>query len=159
VAVAEPTGSPGALTWAPGHALTMSNARNSHERGSATIELVYVLPILLLVFLAVVELSRAWLAVTITTAAAREGARVGATTPTTGGGTFNATPAYTTIDNILAGGGLSTGASRTVTCSAPCQPGSQVQAQVTVQFHTIAPAILPALTSVTLRETAVMRYE
>ncbi len=130
------------------------------ERGSSTVELLFVIPILFLMFAAIFECSRAWLTVSLVTSAAREGARVGVRTPRTGpSNTFNAAPALAQIDSILSGAGLSAGASRSVACASPCQPDSQVTATVTVPFTTIIPAIDAALGTVNVTETAVMRYE
>lgn len=134
--------------------------RTGRERGSSTVELLFVIPILFLMFAAIFECSRAWLTVSLVTSAAREGARVGVRTPTTGtNNTFNAGPALAQIDSILSTAGLSAGASRSVACASPCQPDSQVTATVTVPFTTIIPAIDAALGTVNITETAVMRFE
>ena len=119
-----------------------------------------MIPILFLMFAGIVECSRAWLTVSLVTSAAREGARVGVRTPTTGASkTFNAAPALAQIDSILSTAGLSTGASRSVACASPCEPDSQVTATVTVPFTTIIPAIDAVLGTVNVTETAVMRFE
>ena len=73
--------------------------------------------------------------------------------------TFNSAPALAQIDSILSGVGLSAGATRSVTCTSPCQPDSQVIATVTVPFTTIIPAIDAVLGTLKVTETAVMRYE
>jgi Flp pilus assembly protein TadG len=133
--------------------------RRRREAGVATLEMLIVLPILLFVLFATVELSRAWLALNLATTAAREGARVGAVTPTSSGGGFDPAPALARIDQILASANLTSVSTRSVTCSAPCASDSQVQATVTVTFQTVVPVILPMLSSVNLQQTAVMRYE
>jgi len=140
---------------------TRRNRSVGGERGSSTVELLFVIPILFLMFAAIFECSRAWLTVSLVTSAAREGARVGVRTPTTGGtsNTFNAAPALAQIDSILSGAGLSAGATRSVACPSPCQPDSQVTATVTVPFTTIIPAIDAVLGTINVTETAVMRYE
>jgi Flp pilus assembly protein TadG len=130
------------------------------ERGSSTVELLFVIPILFLMFAGIFECSRAWLTVSLVTSAAREGARVGVRTPTTGTNkTFDAAPALAQIDSILSAATLSAGASRSVACASPCQPDSQVTATVTVPFTTIIPALDAVLGTVNVTETAVMRYE
>lgn len=130
------------------------------ERGSSSVELLFVIPILFLIFAGIFECSRAWLTVSLVASAAREGARVGVRTPTTGtNDTFDAAPALAQIDSILAAGALSTGATRSVTCAAPCKADSQVTATVTVPFTTIIPALSAVLGTVNIAETAVMRYE
>lgn len=133
--------------------------RTGRERGSSTVELLFVIPILFLMFAAIFECSRAWLTVSLVTSAAREGARVGVRTPTGTNDTFNAGPALAQIDSILSGVGLSAGATRSVACPSPCIPDSQVTATVTVPFTTIIPAIDAVLGTVNIGETAVMRYE
>ena len=136
------------------------NRKLGGERGSSTVELVFVIPILFLMFMGIFECSRAWLTVSVVTSAAREGARVGVRTPTTAPtSTFNAAPALAQIDSILSGAGLSAGATRSVACPSPCQPDSQVTSTVSVPFTTIIPAVDAVLGTVSVTETAVMRYE
>jgi Flp pilus assembly protein TadG len=129
------------------------------QAGTSTLELVLVLPALLFVLFGIVELSRAWFTLNLVTTAAREGARVGTVTPTQSGDVFNRAPAEARIDQILSAANL-TSASRSVSCSTPCRPDSQVVADVTVTFQTVVPNLLPAsLRDVPLRQTATMRYE
>lgn len=132
--------------------------RPGFERGSSTVELLFVLPLLFLIMFGIVEASRAWLTASIVNAAAREGARIGVRTPTVGG-TFDPAPALTQIDSILTGEGLATGSSRSVTCTAPCQPGSPVTATVSVPFTSILPILAAAIGTINVTETAVMRFE
>ena len=123
-------------------------------RGVSTLEFIIVLPALLLIFLASVELSRAWLTLNLVTQAAREGARVGAFTSP-----FSGSAAVNRINAVLAGGNLSSAAA-TVTCAAPCTPDSPVIATVTVNFATVVPLMLPMLAGpVAITDTAVMRFE
>lgn len=133
--------------------------RRRPEAGVAILEMLIVLPVLLFVLFAIVEVSRAWLALNLVTTAARDGARVGAVTQTGSGDVFNAGPALARIDQVLSGSNLATGASRSVTCPTPCVSDSTVQATVTVTFQTVVPIILPMLASVNLQQTASMRYE
>ncbi len=128
--------------------------------GTSTLEFIVVLPTLLLVFFAIMELSRAWLTVNIVTTATREGARMGSVTPPLPpGNVFNPAPAEARIDEILAAANLSTGAIRSVTCPGACVTGSQVQANVQVTFDTVVPIFLPLLTGMDLNRTTIMRYE
>lgn len=129
------------------------------ERGSSTVELLFVLPMLFLIIFGIVETTRAWLTASIVNAAAREGARIGVRTPTGAGGGFDPGPAVTEIDAILTGSNLAAGASRSVTCAAPCLPGSQVTATVSVPFTSILPILAAALGTVNITEAAVMRFE
>lgn len=127
------------------------------ERGTSTIEFILVLPILLIVFFVIVEMSRAWLAVNIVTTAAWQGARAAVVTDP-----FDPTPAIARINNILGAANL-TPTSVSVTCEAPCAPGSQVQANVTITLQLLFPnffaTYLPALGTMTIGQVAVMRYE
>jgi Flp pilus assembly protein TadG len=128
------------------------------QRGTSTLEFVVVLPTLLLVFFAIMELSRAWLTVNIVTTASREGARTGVVTPLSDG-SFNPAPAESRIDEILAAANLLSGSSKSVTCAAPCGPGSEVQANVQVTFDTVMPLFLPMLVDLDINRTTTMRYE
>ena len=135
--------------------------RIGNARGSAILETMAVLPVLLFVMLGVCEFSRAWLALNLVTTAAREGARTGSVTPTSSGNVFNSAPALARIDALIGGLPSSPAPTRTVTCATPCQSSSnsQVQATVTITFNTVIPVFLPMLSGVTLTQTATMRYE
>lgn len=139
--------------------------RLGDQRGTSTLEFLVVLPTLLLIFLASLELSRAWLTSNIATNAAREGARVGVVTPppNPSSPTFDNGPALARISEVLSAANL-TAASVSVTCSATaCPPDSQVQATVTINFETVVPLFLPILGTPTspmvLQETVRMRRE
>jgi Flp pilus assembly protein TadG len=139
--------------------------RLGNQRGTSTLEFLVVLPTLLLIFLASLELSRAWFTSNIATNAAREGARVGVVTPPPdpNSPTFNNGPALTRISEVLGAANL-TAASVSVTCSATaCPPDSQVQATVTINFETVVPLFLPILgtpsSPLVLQETVRMRRE
>jgi Flp pilus assembly protein TadG len=122
------------------------------ERGTASVEFVALLPVLLLVLLGLVESARAWLTLELVTAAAREGVRAAVVAPADQVSTFGAAR----IDAIL-GAGNWTGS---VTCSAtPCAPDAQVTATVNVTFQTVVPAILPWFSAMPISQTAIMRYE
>ena len=143
------------------------------QRGTSTLEFVVVLPCLLIIFLAGLELSRAWLTVNIATNAVREGARTGAASnPVLSGSSpvsyaFDNTTALARLNQVLSSANI-TPASVSVTCtpaaSPPagttgCTPDSQIHASVTVNFSTVAPLFLPMLSSLTIQETARMRRE
>lgn len=113
-----------------------------------------VLPTLLLVIFAICELSRVWLTFNILTTAVREGARAAVVTSP-----FNANAGIARISTVLASANLTPIAPPTVTCAAPCQPGSQVQADATVTFQTLFPVFLPVLQTLPLQQSASMRYE
>lgn len=130
------------------------------ERGSSTVELIIMLPVLLLILFGIVELSRAWFTLNIATTAAREGVRAGVVSPTGAGNAFDPSAAYARIDAILGAANLSSASSRTVTCTNPCTSGAQVSATVTVNFSTPIPLLVPLFGStLTIQQTATMRYE
>ena len=150
--------------------------RSVNQRGTSTLEFIVVLPTLLIIFLAGLELSRAWLAVNIATNAAREGARVGVVTPALGSNPnapiFDDSAALARIDDILKAANLYPAASRGVTCTPPaapppglsgCIPDSQVTASVTLNFVTVVPLFLPVLGTpsdpLVMTETTIMRRE
>ncbi len=144
--------------------------RQRDQWGNATLELIVLFPLLVLMFFGIVEMSRAWHNLNILTTAAREGARVGSVTPADGNDVFDPSAAETRIDGILAAANLGvtdngdgtytlTGATRTVTCATPCVPDSEVKADVEVTFQTAVPLVLPMLQSLTIQQSATMRYE
>ena len=136
-----------------------SRDRYRRPRGTSTLELILVLPTLLFMMFAIVELSRMWLDLNVVTQAAREGARVAVVTPVPSGG-FDSGPALARINAVLAGANL-TSTAASVTCAAPCAQNSLVTATVTVNFQTLFPVFLPwwGGAGVNLTDTAVMRYE
>jgi Flp pilus assembly protein TadG len=122
------------------------------QRGVASIEFILILPILLFVLFVSVELSRAWFTLNLLTTAAREAARVGVVSAP-GSVVSNATARL----NQLLGAGKWSG---TISCNpSPCAPDSQVRVNVSMQFTTVLPNLLPMLGSITLQQTASMRYE
>jgi hypothetical protein len=125
-----------------------------------------VLPTLLFIVLASLELSRAWLTANIATNAAREGARVGVVTPPPdpSNPSFNNGPALARMTEILDAANLTNVNLSPVTCSLPaCPPDSQVEASVTINFETVVPLFLPMLGTssnpLVLQETVRMRRE
>ena len=139
--------------------------RLGNQRGTSTLEFIVVLPTLLLIFLASLELSRAWLTANIATNAVREAARVGAVTPSPdpNSPSFDNGPAMTRMSEVLAAANL-TAATSAVTCSsAACLPDSQVEASVTINFETVVPLFLPVLGTpadpLVLQQRARMRRE
>jgi len=139
--------------------------RLGNQQGTSTLEFLVVLPTLLIIFLASLELSRAWLTANIATNAAREGARVGVVTPPPdpNNPTFDNGPALARMTEILDAANLT--AATSVTCSVlpACPPDSQVLASVTINFETVVPLFLPMLGTpsipLVLQETVRMRRE
>ena len=131
--------------------------RLATQRGVASVEFVLILPILLFILFASVELSRAWFSLNLLTTAAREAARAGVvSTPANVSSAANAR-----LTALLGQSGQPPlNWSATVACNpAPCVPDSQLQVNVTATFQTVLPVLLPMLQSVTLQQTASMRYE
>jgi Flp pilus assembly protein TadG len=124
------------------------------QEGVASLEFIAILPILLLVLFGSVELSRAFFTLNLLTTAAREAARsavVAAPDAVQAVGTAR-------LNQLLGAGNWS----GTVTCvPAPCSidTDSRVQVNVSMQFTTVFPNLLPVLGSITLQQTASMRYE
>jgi Flp pilus assembly protein TadG len=128
--------------------------RIRNQRGVASLEFVLLLPILLFVLFAGAELSRAFFTLNLLTTAAREAARAGVVADPA-----NVQTAATARLNALLGAGNWSG---TIACNpAPCDPAtdSRVQVNVSMPFTTVLPNLLPMLGSITLQQTASMRYE
>jgi Flp pilus assembly protein TadG len=141
--------------------------RLGSQRGTSTLEFIVVLPVLLIIFLAGLELSRAWFTATIATNAARDGARVAVAMDPVD----PANPSFANakaageqrIDDILTAANL-TAVSRSVTCETDaCPADSQVTASVKINFLTVTPGFLPMLGTsrnpLVLTETTIMRRE
>jgi Flp pilus assembly protein TadG len=116
--------------------------------------MLVVLPTLLFIMFGIVELSRAWMLLNLTTTAAREAAR--AATVAAPDSFPNPPAAVQRLNDILGAGNWS----GTVTCSAsPCAPNQTVQASVNVTFQTVVPVLLPMLQTLPIQQVATMRYE
>ncbi len=150
--------------------------RLSGERGAAIVEMIIVLPLLLFVVFAIVELSRAWFTLQLTTAAIRDGARAAAVAAS---GSVAAL-GEARINSILNAGGITTssqgarivappGPSVTVAnipcvtppppAACPSPPDQEVVATVTVRFDTLFPLLPNRLRNLNLTQTARMRWE
>jgi Flp pilus assembly protein TadG len=123
------------------------------SRGTSTLEFVVVLPVLLFVLFAIVEVSRAWLTLNMATAAAREGVRAGVVAPPD-----SVSAVGDAKINAMLGASTWTGG---VSCATmPCAPDQVVTATVTVQFQTVVPLIMPTMFgTMNITQTATMRYE
>jgi Flp pilus assembly protein TadG len=124
-----------------------------NQRGTSTLEFIVVLPVLLFVLFAIVEISRAYLTVNLVTTAAREGARAGAVAPAA-----NVTSYGVARIDEMPGGPWTY---RTVSCDpAACEAGAEVTATVRATFQTVVPLLLPAMfQNLTIEQTAVARHE
>jgi Flp pilus assembly protein TadG len=146
--------------------MTSAIRRGRGERGSAVFEFIAVLPALLIMMFGIIEVSRLFLMISLTSDAAREGARTGSVTPLNGTA-FNSAPAMAQISSVLAAGGVTSTSPTSVTCTppagaaAPCPAGSQVRATVTVLFQTVVPLLEVVFgeAGMTIQQIAIMRYE
>ena len=128
-----------------------------NQQGVASLEFVLILPILLFILFASVELSRAWFSLNLMTTAAREAARSGVVAAPNN---VQSTARARLTALLGPSGEPPLNWDATVECyPAPCAPDSQVQVNVTATFQTVLPVLLPMLQSVTLQQTASMRYE
>jgi Flp pilus assembly protein TadG len=127
------------------------------------VEFIIILPALLLVLFATMEVSRLWLTVGVVAEAAREGARAGALTSP-----FVDDPsgAISTIISVLTAANLSASSPTTVKCvpTGSCTTGSgaTVTATVSVPFNTPIPLLVPLFggsSGLAVSQTAQMRYE
>ncbi|MFQ5692088.1 MAG: TadE/TadG family type IV pilus assembly protein [Nitrospinota bacterium] len=128
--------------------------RTGNDRGQALVEFVTVVPILLLILLASVDLSRAYFALQVVGNASREGARSGIL-PTTSGAQVN-----TAVNARLTAGGLTAAPAISVTGVDGAAPGDLTTVTVSYPFATLTGSIIPGWSgTVTLSQTTVMRHE
>lgn len=143
--------------------------RLSNERGASIVEMLMVLPMLLLVIFGSVELCRAWFTLQATSTAVREGVRAASVAPiasavTEGNNRIDAvlsaagiTPVSRNVTRSATAPALPTGCSAAAGAANPCD--SEVVAIATVTFQTFFPVLIPRLQTVTMTQTARMRFE
>lgn len=138
-----------------------------HRRGAAAVEFAIVAPLLFLIFLGMIEFSRAIMVLNVLTSASRAGVRAGAIAP----GDYNAVT--DTVGQSLTQAGIACAPAITVTVNGTtvadntafqniCTPGSRLAVQVAVPYDGVS--WLPLGTSIFLRgrmlsETALMLKE
>jgi Flp pilus assembly protein TadG len=119
------------------------------------VEMIVMLPMLLFILFALVEISRAWFTLQIATTAAREGARAASVAPLFS----EVSDGQARIDAMFTTAGI-TPSSRTVTKVAVAgTPDFEVVATVNVTFNTLFPILVPRLQTINMTERANMRYE
>lgn len=136
--------------------------RFSAQQGAAIVETIFAVLFLLFVMFGIVELARAWFTQQLATAAVREAVRAGAVAAQ---GSVT-TSGIARIDAVLTAGGINPNSNppvlvKTVALQPGC-PGAgdrQVVANVTVQFKTVFPLLLPILGTIDIPQSAVMRWE
>jgi Flp pilus assembly protein TadG len=147
---------------------TSKVSRRFGEGGTSTLEFAVVLPVLLMVFLGGLELTRAWLTANVTMNAVREGARLAAVTiPMSAAKQAG----QNRISAVLSSAGLTPQVDPAVEVTQvvyvcppppnPCPPEFRVEAAVTVRFETIVPLVQLLLPNpwIDIQQTATMRYE
>ncbi len=143
----------------------LTRRHDGEPSGTSTASFIVMLPFLLMVMLASVEISRMIFSYHSAIQAASESARLGAVKNS----------AFYTLDQIyaamrsrgcdvLGASGVGCTSSTVVpTCTGACQvgtyDGSQLCATVTINFSTIFPVFVPGLRSVPLSYTSCSRYE
>jgi Flp pilus assembly protein TadG len=131
--------------------LALSRARsNVHEAGQELVEFALILPLLLLLFLGIIEFGRAILTYNTIANAAREGARHGIVDSNEGN-------IRTAALRLTAGVVCSGGSPPTVSFPAP--PAGTIQVTVSCRFQTVVGTFIPALADVPLSSTATMQRE
>ena len=135
--------------------------RRWQERGAAIVETIFAVLLLLFVMFGIVELARMWFTHQLATAAVREAVRAGAVAAQTDVPTIG----LARINAVLAAGGIASGKIK-IPAGGCCllQPivGStdqQVVANVTVEFNTVFPLLLPNLGTIDIPQSAAMRWE
>ena len=126
------------------------------QKGTSTLEFIVVFPFLLLILLAGVELSRAWLTANLAQNAVREGVRLAVVTPVADDPVARG---IARISDILTITSLTIVSGPTVACDPSCTTDAQVNASVTVEFRTIFPIFLPQIGAFNITQSATMRYE
>ena len=133
--------------------------RRRKQRGAAIVETIFAVLLLLFVMFGIVELARMWFTQQLATAAVREAVRAGAVVdtaanvPTIGLARMNA---------VLTAGGIAAGKIKTPSVALQPIAGStdqQVVANVTVEFNTVFPLLLPNLNTIDIPQSAAMRWE
>jgi Flp pilus assembly protein TadG len=124
------------------------NSLRRYDRGSAIIETALVLPILLLVVFGITEWGRALMTTNILNQAAREGARIAAVAADSSG-------AVARINQVLTAANVTPAAISVVGPGA----GEVITVTVDADFTFLSAKVLPNRGTITLRGTAVMRFE
>jgi hypothetical protein len=120
----------------------------AHDRGQASVELALLLPVVVLLLLAVLQVGLLARDVVLVTHAAREAARAAATDPDP-----------TAAHEAVAGSGGLRSDRVSVDVRGRREPGSRVSATVTYRAPTIVPLVGALVGDRTLVSTATMRVE
>src|SRR5687767_11326814 len=132
--------------------------RQGNQRGAAIVETIFAVLLLLFVMFGIVELARMWFTQQLATAAVREAVRAGAVAVQTDVSTIG----LARINAVLTAGGIASGKIKTPSVALQPIVGStdqQVVANVTVEFNTVFPLLLPNLGTINIPQSAAMRWE
>lgn len=128
--------------------------RKGREAGQAVVEFALILPILLLILLAAVDMTRVYFTLQVINNATREGARIGIIAGST------TSEVNTTVNARLSSGGLT--ATPTISAAGVdgASPGDLTTVTVSYPFQTLTGSFIPGWSgTVTLSQTTVMRHE
>jgi Flp pilus assembly protein TadG len=124
-----------------------------NNRGQSVVEFALVLPILLLLVFGVTEFGRAWMALNVLTAAAREGCRIAVVTAP------DAVAVNARITELCTASRV-TPTSVTITGPDPLDPDRRVTVTVQADFTVIPGTILGTFSgTIPLQSACVMRHE
>ena len=143
------------------------NARSEHDntthrrrRGTSTVEMAFVLPILILVVFAIGDFGLAFTRLQNLTNAAREGARVGVVFRANCNAGTVTTLINTTVDNYATNVGIPAGTVSTTVTGACGGTNTPLTVRTTVPYNYVALAPLAGLAPTTnLNATSTMRNE
>ncbi len=132
--------------------------KKARRQGNLIVELALLLPILLLVLVAVSDVSSAFRAKHVLKTATREGARVASVTPNL---QLNDPVVFSVVDAIVQGSGVSGSTyRRSVEFATPLDPGNPVTVRAIHDFSPVLMQMIPVFgQTLELQTTSVMRYE
>jgi Flp pilus assembly protein TadG len=119
------------------------------QKGQSLVEFALVLPILILLLFGMIEFGRLWETMNVMTSAAREGARVAATT------TPDVNQVNNTVTNVLNAANIN---NPNITVTGP-DANQNVIVTVQINYIPISGAIVPGITNFNLTRTSTMRWE
>ncbi len=132
-------------------------ARAAH-RGSAILEFALLLSLLMMLFIGILELGRAWFSYSLLTHAVREAARRASIKPALAP---NDAEILSRIDAILRQGGLTPAGTPRVTFTTPLQTGQLLSVSAQVNFSPVIGMIFPngGRAAIPLKAEVITRYE
>jgi Flp pilus assembly protein TadG len=140
------------------------NAKYLNHKGTSTVEMAMVLPLLLLLIFGIIEFGLLLYDKAMITNASREGARAGIVFRATSDGTYNpltASEITGVINNYLGSNLVSFGAGNLDVTAASCAPGGSITVTVNYTYHfLVLPNIAEAIAGpINLTAATTMRCE